>query len=93
MRKTIVSGNMKEKIIKEKIRSDGMIRIPPEIRRKFNWNIGEEINMIINPSGIFLEEKKIEKKSRKITSLRGMIKISNKRIVKRIIYGPEFEPL
>lgn len=85
---------MERRTFREKVKPNGIIEIPLEVRKKLKWDVGDEINLFLHPGYLILEEKEVpEKKIKKSRALRGLVKIKDEKLVKRIIYSPEFEPI
>jgi len=87
---------MEKEMFREKVKPNGVIKIPIEVRRKLKWDVGDEINLFLHPGYVILKEReerrKIPSKQSITKSMKGLIKIDPK-IAKEIIEAENLEYL
>ncbi len=78
-------------MFQEKIKPNGAIKIPLEVRRRLKWDIGDEINLFLNPGYVILKEEKkvLSKKLGIVQKVSGNIQIKDQKLIDGIIKSTE----
>ena len=82
-------------MFQEKIKPNGAIEIPLEVRRRLKWDIGDEINLLLNPGYVILKEREERKRYKKtkliVDEVAGSVRITDPSIIDKIINETEFK--
>jgi len=68
--------------------ASGQVDIPPALREQLHWNGAMDLDAELTPSGLLIQPKRSQKKTRRLEELRGLLKHNGDRISDKDLQRP-----